>query len=209
MKFYDCLMAPSPRRVRIFIAEKGIEIETVEVDLGSKEQLSSEFKEINPNCTVPVLLLDDGTCYTSTAGIRNYLEALYPAPCLIGRNATEMGRVADIQWRVEMEGLMAMSEALRNSAPRMSGRALTGPFDYQQIPALAERGKLRVERFLNEVDALIGNKTYVAGDFFSVADIDLLVVIDFAKWIKLELPEGASNARRWYENVSARESCQL
>ena len=85
MKFYDCRTAPSPRRVRIFIAEKGIEIETIEVDLGSKEQLSSEFKKINPNCTVPVLLLDDGTRYTSTAGIRNYLEALHPTPNLMGK----------------------------------------------------------------------------------------------------------------------------
>jgi glutathione S-transferase len=209
MKFYDCRTAPSPRRVRIFIAEKGIEIETIEVDLASKEQLSSEFKKINPNCTVPVLLLDDGTRYTSTAGIRNYLEALHPTPNLMGKNAMEKGMVADTQWRIEMEGLVAMAEALRNSAPRMSGRALTGPFDYQQIPALAERGKLRVERFLNGVDSLIGNKAYAAGDFFSIADIDLLVVIDFAKWIKLELPKDASNAQRWYEDVSSRESCKL
>jgi glutathione S-transferase len=108
-----------------------------------------------------------------------------------------------------MEGQVAMAEALRNSAPRMSGRALTGPFDYQQIPALAERGKLRVERFLNGVESLIGNKAYAAGDFFSVADIDLLVVIDFAKWIKLELPKDAINAHRWYNDVSSRESCKL
>jgi glutathione S-transferase len=206
MKFYDCITAPSPRRVRIFIAEKGITIETIEVDLSSKQQLSTEFKKINPNCTVPALLLHDGTCYTSTAGIRNYLEALYPTPALMGQNAEERGRIADIQWRVEMEGLMAMSEALRNSAPRMSGRALTGPFDYEQIPALAERGKLRIERFLNGIDALIGNNTYAAGECFSVADIDLLVVVDFAKWIKLTLPKNATNAWRWYENVSRRES---
>ena len=133
MKFYDCRTAPSPRRVRIFIAEKGIEIETIEVDLGSKEQLSSEFKKINPNCTVPVLLLDDGTRYTSTAGIRNYLEALHPTPSLMGRNAVERGVVADIQWRIEMEGQVAMAEALRNSAPRMSGRALTGPVSYTHL----------------------------------------------------------------------------
>ena len=174
MRFYDCRTAPSPRRVRIFIAEKGIEIETIEVDLGSKEQLSSEFKKVNPNCTVPDLLLDDGTRYTSTAGIRNYLEALHPTPSLMGENAMERGMVADTQWRIEMEGQVAMAEALRNSAPRMSGRALTGPFHYQQIPALAERGKLRVERFLNAVDSLIGNKAYAAGDFFSVADLSLI-----------------------------------
>lgn len=209
MKFYDCSIAPSPRRVRMFIAEKGIDIETIDVDLGSKEQMLPEFRKVNPNCTVPVLLLDNGTRYTSTAGIRNYLETLHPTPSLMGETAEERGRIADVQWRIEMDGLMAMSEALRNSAPRMSGRALTGPFDYEQIPALAERGKLRVERFLAGIDELIGDNPFAAGKYFSIADIDLLVVIDFAKWIKLGLPEDAKNARRWYSNVSQRDSAKL
>jgi len=209
MKFYDCKTAPSPRRVRIFIAEKQLNIETIEIDLKNGEQMSADFKKINPNCTVPVLLLDDGTQITSTAGIRHYLEAFHPEPNLMGRTAVERGEIADLQWRIEMEGMMAMSEALRNSTPRMAGRALTGPFDYEQIPALAERGKLRVQRFLDGVDALIGNRRFVAGEQFSVADIDLLVVVDFAGWIKLQLPDGASNARRWYEAVSERASAKL
>jgi glutathione S-transferase len=91
----------------------------------------------------------------------------------------------------------------------MKGRALTGPHDYDQIPKLADRGKLRVQRFLEEIDQTIGNKLYVAGDRFSVADIDLLVLIDFSAWRKLSLPEGAMNARRWYETVRARPSAQL
>ncbi len=209
MKFYDCKTAPSPRRARIFIAEKGLDIETVEVDLRNGEQLSAEFRAVNPNCTVPVLVLDDGTTLTSTAGIRGYLEAAHPEPSLTGVTAAERGRVADLQWRIEMEGMMAMSEALRNSTPRMKGRALTGPVNYEQIPALAERGRARVERFLDGVDAMIGDKPFVAGDHYSVADIDLLVVIDFAGWIKLGLPEGASNARRWHAAVSERPSAKL
>ena len=209
MKFYDCGTAPSPRRARIYIAEKGLDIETIEVDLRSGEQMSQKFLAVNPNCTVPVLALDDGTTLTSTAGIRNYLEAAYPEPSLTGITAAEKGRVADVQWRVEMEGMLAMSEALRNSAPRMKGRALTGPVDYEQIAALAERGRARVERFLEGVDALIGDKPFAAGDNYSVADIDLLVVIDFASWIKLGLPEGANSARRWYEAVSVRPSAKL
>jgi glutathione S-transferase len=209
VKFYDCKTAPSPRRARIFIAEKGLDIETVEVDLRNGEQLSAEFRAVNPNCTVPVLVLDDGTTLTSTAGIRGYLEAAHPEPSLTGVTAAERGRVADLQWRIEMEGMMAMSEALRNSTPRMKGRALTGPVNYEQIPALAERGRARVERFLDGVDAMIGDKPFVAGDHYSVADIDLLVVIDFAGWIKLGLPEGASNARRWHAAVSERPSAKL
>ena len=209
MKFYDCKTAPSPRRVRIFIAEKNIDIETIEIDLKNGEQLTPEFKKLNPNCTVPVLALADGNNLTSTAGIRSYLEAKFPDIPLMGRTVEEKGRIADVQWRIEMEGLMAMSEALRNSTPRMAGRALTGPVNYQQIPALAERGKLRVQRFLDGVESMIGSQKYIAGDEFSVADIDLLVVVDFANWIKLGLSESAKNSKRWYEAVSQRPSANL
>ncbi len=209
MKFFDCKTAPSPRRVRIFIAEKSIAVETILVDLRSKEQLGVEFKTINPHCTVPVLELDDGARMTTTAGIWRYLEATYPDPPLMGETPQQRGVIADLQWHIEMNGFMAMAEFLRNSAPAMKGRALTGPHDYDQIPELADRGKLRVQRFLEEIDQVIGDKPYVAGDRFSVADIDLLVLIDFSAWRKLSLPAGATNARRWYEAVRARPSAQL
>ena len=209
MKFFDCKTAPSPRRARIFIAEKGITVETVPVDLRSKEQLDPDFRSINPHCTVPVLELDDGTRLTTTAGIWRYLEATYPDPPLMGETPQQRGVIADLQWHIEMNGFMAMAEFLRNSAPAMKGRALTGPHDYDQIPELADRGKLRVQRFLEEIDQVIGDKPYVAGDRFSVADIDLLVLIDFSAWRKLSLPAGATNARRWYEAVRARPSAQL
>ena len=209
MKFFDCKTAPSPRRVRIFIAEKSIAVETILVDLRSKEQLGVEFKTINPHCTVPVLELDDGARLTTTAGIWRYLEATYPDPPLMGETPQQRGVIADLQWHIEMNGFMAMAEFLRNSAPAMKGRALTGPHDYDQIPELADRGKLRVQRFLEEIDQVIGDKPYVAGDRFSVADIDLLVLIDFSAWRKLNLPAGATNARRWYEAVRARPSAQL
>ena len=209
MKFFDCKTAPSPRRVRIFIAEKGITVETVDVDLRSKEQLNPDFRSINPHCTVPVLELDDGTPLTTTAGIRRYLEVAYPNPALMGETAKQRGIISDLQWHIEMNGFMAMAEFLRNSAPAMKGRALTGPHDYEQIPELADRGRLRVQRFLEEIDQIISTKSYVAGDQFSIADIDLLVFIEFAAWRKLGLPEGAANARRWYEDVRARPSAQL
>ena len=209
MKFFDCKTAPSPRRVRIFIAEKDIAVETILVDLRSKEQLGVEFKTINPHCTVPVLELDDGARLTTTAGIWRYLEATYPDPPLMGETPQQRGVIADLQWHIEMNGFMAMAEFLRNSAPAMKGRALTGPHDYDQIPELADRGKLRVQRFLEEIDQVIGDKPYVAGDRFSVADIDLLVLIDFSAWRKLSLPAGAANARRWYEAIRTRPSAQL
>ncbi|MCH8143051.1 MAG: glutathione S-transferase N-terminal domain-containing protein [Proteobacteria bacterium] len=130
MKFYDCQSAPSPQRARIFIAEKGLEIETVEIDLGKREQLGDDFRRINPRCTVPVLELDDGTCLTENAGIAAYLEALQPDPPLLGRTAEEKGNVANWNARVELEGLWPIADALRNRSKGMVGRAITGPTDW-------------------------------------------------------------------------------
>ena len=208
MKFYDCKTAPSPRRARIFIAEKNIPVEHIEVDLRNAEQMSDAFRAINPYCTVPVLELDDGTHLTTTAGIWQYLEAAYPEPALMGITAEQKGIIADLQWRIETGGFMAMSEYLRNSAPAMKGRALTGTVNYEQIPELAVRGQDRLTHFFNDIDELVGTKPYVAGETFSVADIDLLVVVDFAKWRQITLPKTAVNAWRWYETVSARPSAQ-
>ena len=209
MKFYDCKTAPSPRRVRVFIAEKGLEIETVDIDMRKAEQLSDEFRAVNPNCTVPVLELDDGNRLVSTLGIWQYLEDKHPEPALMGTSALEKGQIADIRWQIEASGFTAVAEALRNSAPAMKGRALPGPDNYEQIPELAERGKVRVRRFLDRVDDIIGDKPFVAGDNYSVADIDLMILIDFAGWLKLRLPEDAANAERWYEAVSSRPSAKL
>ena len=170
---------------------------------------SPEFRAVNPNCTVPVLELDDGSRLHTTAGIRSYLEALHPEPSLMGATPAERGAIADAQWQIEFGGSLAIAEALRNSAPRMKGRALPGPVDYEQIPELAERGKARAQRFLDNVDAMIGDKPFVAGDNYSIADIDLLIMIDFAGWLKMGLPEGAANAQRWYEAISSRPSAKL
>ena len=208
MKFYDCKTAPSPRRARIFIAEKNIPVEHIEVDLRNAEQMSDAFRAINRYCTVPVLELNDGTRLTTTAGIWQYLEVAYPEPALMGKTAEQKGIIADLQWRIETGGFMAMSEHLRNSAPALKGRALTGTVNYEQIPELAVRGQDRLTHFFNDIDELVGTKPYVAGETFSVADIDLLVVIDFAKWRKITLPKTAVNAWRWYETVSARPSTQ-
>ena len=206
MKFYDCQTAPSPRRVRMFIAEKGLDIETVEVDMRAGEQMGEAYRAINPNCTVPALVLDDGSALLYTAGIRAYLEAIHPEPALLGRTPEDKGRVADAVWTIELNGMMAIAEALRNSSPRMADRALPGPVNYAQIPELAERGKARMRHFLDGVDAMIGDKPFVTGDAFSAADIVLFITIEFAGWLKMGLPENAANAQRWLESVKSRPS---
>jgi glutathione S-transferase len=204
MMFHDCSTAPSPRLVRIFIAEKGIEVPTRQVDLRGGEHLSPDFRAINPHCTVPVLELDDGTRLTSTQGCWRYLEEAYPEPPLLGTTPVEKAIVADRVWRIETDGWQAVGEALRNAAPGLKGRALTGPDDHAQIPELAERGRLRATRFLARLDDLVGDGPYIAGERFSAADIMAMVVVDFAKWIKLAVPEDAGRARDWYGRVSAR-----
>ena len=208
MKFYDCQPAPSPRRVRIFIAEKGLDIPTVEVDLRAGEHFGDAFAAVNPHRTVPVLELDDGRRITNSAGICAYLEALHPQPALCGETPFEKAHIAEMQWRMEEQGLNAVGEVLRNRARAFRGRALTGALGFEQIPALAERGLTRIDLFFEELDALLGRHPFVAGERYSIADITALVSVDFAGWVKKRLPEEAVNARRWYEKVSARPSAQ-
>jgi len=204
MKFYDCKTAPSPRRVRIFIAEKGVEIPTVQVDLGSGEQLGEAFRKINPRCTVPVLELDDGTRLTDTLAICHYLEAQFPEPNLMGRDAREQALVMNWHEQVMTEGFLAGAEALRNFARGFTNRAVTGSRDYAQIPELAERGRARLEAFMEVLDERLGESSHVALDRYSMADIGAYVCVDFAGWIKLPVLERWANIRRWHEELSAR-----
>ena len=206
MKFYDCSTAPSPRRVRIFMAEKGIEIEAVQVDLGSGEQFSEEFRKRNPDCVVPVLELDDGRCISEVIAICSYLEELHPEPSLFGRTPEERATVLMWNARVEQQGLLAVADAFRNKAKGFVDKAVPGPDPYPQIPELVERGRQRVARFLDRLDDQLGSNDFVAGDLFSLADISAMVVVDFAGWIKIRPAEDARNLQRWYQLVSTRPS---
>src|ERR1700724_904213 len=140
MKLYDCAGAPSPRRVRIFLAEKGIAVPTVQVDLRHGEQFTQAFRAINPDCTVPVLELDDGTRITDAVGICVYFEAVQPVPTLMGSAPQGKAIVPPAQRRAELDGFHAVVEAFRNFTPGLKGHALPGPDGYEQIPALAARG---------------------------------------------------------------------
>ena len=208
MKFYDCASAPSPRRVRIFLAEKGIAVPTVQVDLRNGEQFSAAFRQINPDCTVPVLELDDGTRIADAIGICVYFEAVRPAPPLMGRDPQDKAIITAAQRRAERDGFYAVVEAFRNFTPGMKGRSLPGPHSYEQIPALAERGRARVLRFFETMEAELAGRAFVCGPGYSIADITTLVTVDFAKRIKLTIPEASVNLRRWHDAVSARPSAK-
>ena len=211
MKFYDCSTAPSPRLVRMAIAEKGVadRIETIEVNLREGEQMGEAFRAINRFCTVPVLELDDGTRLTTTQGCWRYLEEAFPEPVLMGTTPTEKAVVADLAWRIDTDGFMAVAEALRNGSPRMTNRALPGPHDHAQIPALAERGKTRVGHFFETLETLLEGRDWLAGTRFSVADIAAFVAVEFAGWLKLSPAEGAANLQRWHRAMKERPSAAV
>ena len=209
MKFYDCKRAPSPQRVRMFIAEKGLKIETEEVDIFAGAQFDDGFRAINPQCTVPVLSLDDGSHIITTDGCRAWLEAAYPNPPLLGRTPEEKGQVGDALHLIMFYGQMAVSEALRNTLDAMVDRGIVGPDNYPQIPALADRGRLRATRFLDRLDGMIGERDFVVGSAFSAADIDAYIYVTFAGRAGIEPADGRTNLRRWYAAVAARPSASL
>ncbi len=206
---YDCSTAPSPRRARILLAEKGVAHETVNVDLRSNEQLGAAFRAVNPHCTVPVLRLEGGEVLTDNAAIAAYLEARYPEPALLGTTPLEKAEIASWNWRIEFEGLLAIAEAMRNSAPALARRALTGPVDYEQIPALAERGLARLKQFFLALDSHLAGRDVVAGGGFSVADITAVVAVDFARVVRVKPGEEHPHLRRWRAAMAARPAMSL
>lgn len=209
MIFYDCSTAPSPRRARMFIAEKGLTPDTREVSLTAGDQLSPEFKEVNPRATVPVLVTDDGLELTENIAIAAYLEEICPEPPLIGRTAAEKGEIMMWNAIAEFSGAMAIAEALRNGNPHMKGRALPGPDNFEQIPALAARGMTRATLFFDRLDARLTDRNFVASDHFTLADITAFVFVDFARVIKLRVDDSRPALLRWYEDIKTRPSAAL
>jgi len=206
---YDCATAPSPRRARILLAEKGVAHETVQVDLRTNEQLGDAYRRINPQCTVPALRVDGGLLLTDNAAIGAWLEARFPEPALQGVTPAEKAEVASWNWRIEFDGLLAIAEALRNGSPAMADRALPGPVDYAQIPALAERGRARVQRFFATLDERLAGRDFIATDRFSVADITAVVAVDFARVVKVKPGDEHPHLQRWRAAMARRASMAL
>jgi glutathione S-transferase len=207
LKLYQSSASPNSRRVRVFLAEKDLEISLISVDLARGEQHAEAYRAINPRRVVPTLVLEDGTAIGEVPVILRYIEDIHPQTPLHGVTAKERALTAMWERRVEQEGFASVMEAIRNTAAGLKGRAIAGPHDYDQIPALVERSKQRVRNFFADLDARLEDAPFVAGERYSIADITAMVTVDFAsKAVNLAVPEEHAALKRWYERVSQRRS---
>jgi glutathione S-transferase len=203
MKLYDGGKAPNPRRVRVFLGEKGISVPTEPVDLGALAHKSPAFRAINPLQRVPVLVLDDNvTVITESIAICRYFELLHPNPPLFGIGPREVAIVEMWQRRMEFQLLLQVGHVFRHTHSAMK------EMEVPQVPAWAEANKPRVMEFLEVLDRELKDRPFAAGDRFSVADITGMIGIDFMKPAKLALPESLVNVRRWHAEISARPSAK-
>ena len=211
LKLYHSVTSPNSRRVRIFLAEKGLTLPLVPVDLAKGEQHSDAYRAINnPRRVVPTLVLKDGTAIGEVLAIWRYLEEVYPTPPLLGSTPKDKALITMWERRAELEGFAAVMGGVRNASERLKGRAIAGPYDYDQIPALVERSRLRVKNFYADLDARLAALPFVAGDHFSAADITGLVTIDFATTaMSFPVPDEHKALRRWVEKVSSRPSAAV
>lgn len=202
MKLYDGGRAPNPRRVRIFLAEKGIDVPLVPIDMGAMGHRSQEITERNPLQRLPVLELDDGTILTESVAICRYFEELHPEPALFGEGALGKARVEMWQRRMEMHFLLTVANAFRHTHPAMK------EWEVPQVAEWGEANRPKAIEFLNLLDRDMADREFIAGDSYSIADITGMIGIDFMKPARIELPRELSNVLRWYEAVSSRPSAR-
>jgi glutathione S-transferase len=200
VKLFDSPFAPNPRRVRIFLAEKGLSIPKVSIDLGRLEHRSAEFSAVNPLQRTPALELDSGEILTESVAICRYIEELWPEPTLFGRDALERARVDMWNRRVELEFFAPITHAFRHSHPHMA------EMEKPQIAAWAEVNKPRALSFARFLDDELAKQPYIAGENFTIADITALVAADFSKSARIAFPDDLKNFARWRAEASARPS---
>lgn len=210
MKLYDCHVAPNPRRARMFLAEKGIDIEKIEVDILGGKNLEDDFLSVNPRGLLPVLELDDGTRIDEAMAICRYFEEVQPEPPLLGRDAREKALIICRQRKMEFEGMISTSEVFRNQHEQFEKRSIPGggSDSIPAIPQLIERGQQTLERFFLWLEKYLEEDEYLAGNYFSVVDITALCAIDFAAWVDIKIPDNNKLTKAWYEKVSSRPSAE-
>ena len=199
MRIHDYKQAPNPRRVRIFLAEKGLDIDYVQVDLMTKQNMTPDFLGKNSMAALPVLELDDGTCIAESVAICRYFEELHPEPALFGSTAKEKAEVEMWQRRMEFDLLFPVSQAFRHGFPGFADRV-------EQLPAWQEQNQRRSVSQFQWLNDLLADREFVAGRTYTIADITALCAVDFAKIIKLRPGDEHPHLKRWHAAVSARPS---
>lgn len=202
MKLYDGGRAPNPRRVRVFLAEKGVEVPLVPVDMGALGHKSDEITARNPLQRLPVLELDDGTVITESVAICRYFEELHPQPPLFGRDALGKALVEMWQRRVELNFMVPVAAAFRHIHPAMK------EWEVPQMPEWGEVNKPKAVEFMRFLDKELAGREFIAGDFYSIADITGLITVDFMKPARIEMPTGLDHLKRWYDTVAGRPSAR-
>jgi glutathione S-transferase len=207
MILYDMEKAPNPRRVRMFLAEKGISIPRVEINIQAGENLQPAYLAINPRGVVPTLVLDDGTMLDESIAICRYFEALQPEPNLFGRTPLELAHIESWQRRMEFEGMFNIASVFRNVQPAYADRGVPGAGPATpQIQAMAERGERMSRHWLDGLEGRLKESPFVAGERFTVADITAYICVDFAKWIGLRAGSDHPALQAWYAGIRARPS---
>ena len=200
MKLIDGGRAPNPRRVRIFLAEKNIQVPVEPLDIGALEHKSVEFRLLNPMQRVPILVLDDGTVVAESVAICRYFEELQPEPPLMGTVPLEKALIEMWNRRMELNFLAAVAAAFRHLHPAMK------EMEVPQVAAWGEANKQKVMDILHWLDGELADRQFIAGDNFSIADITAMVAADFMKPAKLSIPDDHASLLRWYGEVRARPS---
>ncbi len=209
MKLYDMIKAPNPRRVRMFLAEKGMTIESIEIDIPGGENLSPAYLSINPRGTVPTLVLEDGTVLDESVAICRYFEEIQPEPNLLGRTPIEKAQIESCQRHMEFDGLFSVGGIFRNSIAPFANRSMPGSAPaLPQSADLVTRGVALTTHFFETLNARLARTEFVAGDRFSIADITGFITVEFARWVKLAPQEDHHHLHRWYAAIKSRPSAK-
>ncbi len=201
MKIYDTKTAPTPRRVRIFLAEKGIQVDYVQVDLAKGENLSEEMRKKNPIAKIPVLELDDGTCISESDAICLYFETLHPEPALLGTSALEKATIAMWQRQIELCLFNQVGMCFQHSTGYFKDRMTP-------VPEFGKEAGINAAKYLSVLNARLQHNEFVAGEHFSIADITGLCAIDFARVIDIRIKPKYEHLQRWYDQIAARPSAK-
>ncbi len=201
MKIYNSPAAPNPRRVRVFLAEKGVQVPYEDVDIGKAVNRQPEFRKKNPMAGVPVLELDDGTCIAESVAICRYFEELHPEPNLFGVGAKERAQVDMWNRRMEFNLLQPIADTFRQRHEFFKGRI-------RQVPEYADVQRLNAEDSLKWLDGELANRRFIAGDRFTIADITAMIAVDFGRVSKIGIQPDQKNLARWHAEVSARPSAK-